>query len=1015
MDSYKSLHFAIISILWTAAILFALVQNGFLSEVAIRTVTFNSGVHIGRISGGIFGVLRLENVRYKDIVSAKSINIKLNVFELLDRNIEMDLLDIDSLKFDEHKLAKELNSTSNSKGDELFNSVHIGRINITFLEHNLSSLLIKKADVKINDFSYVFKRVIFDYTADIKTNIVDIECEGLFKDMNYTAGGTLKASGDQLINKLADDVDFDFNALKETEFMLKGDDKSIWMGANIKNSGIFYKYGVDAKIQDIQSQLFYDLKKKTFKVASRGLVDTRYGQVDSSFDVTYDNGIRYRGSGSVRKFGVIPLGHFKKYVKVLSSENKSVSFSGDTDSVSVNAVGTRGKVLLGDTDVDITDSNTTAEYNFRKKLLKVGVDASAVTKYCNLDINTVVVEDDKNSTTFHGYVVTRNSKDSILTSELINSLKGSFNGDENRLSVKIAGAKTEVVVRTDDYNVYKAKASIGRTKINNFFTYPKLHTDSYFALDTDCEYNYDKDSFNVEANIKNATLAGKDVKISKIILAKTPQNIAILPGNFEIGSLRGHFGGDANSSNSFFIKANGVELASKGNPKEKAVMKASIDFDKASPWLYELFDIKRNSLSGSLDLKAGVSWSSDGHKVDLQANSPQMTAYNFDVKNLQMLASYNNDTITFNSLQFKNRDQIYKITKTATVAIDNNNIALSDLVVNDTLFAKAMYKNGELHSDFELKNYFFYDSKLAKMYLNGSGWLVRKDGKNYINGDIFARDIEFYYYPKGAKITKDRDIKVINKKALPLAEEEFIKNTQISIRIAHKGTVAYKTKDVNAELLADLIYYKDFMKKPNFVGLVRVLNGSYNFEGRKFKLLNGDIVLLNGENDNPYIDLKLKLEESDITIFVGAKGFASAPKLTFWSTPALGEREIMSYLIFGIDDEFGFDKAQVKSDYTAKAIGALSNSLSRDVVNELGLKLDKIEVSPSDYIREGKVATGGAKVEVGKRVTKDLTVTYKNDVESGMALQYRINRNIGIETETRSRGNSVDLFFKKDY
>jgi translocation and assembly module TamB len=186
------------------------------------------------------------------------------------------------------------------------------------------------------------------------------------------------------------------------------------------------------------------------------------------------------------------------------------------------------------------------------------------------------------------------------------------------------------------------------------------------------------------------------------------------------------------------------------------------------------------------------------------------------------------------------------------------------------------------------------------------------------------------------------------------------------------------------------------------------------FEGRKFQIANGKIAFINGQNDDPYVDLTLKLEESDITIFIGAKGPSSAPKLSFWSMPALGEREIMSYLIFGIDDGFGMGKSQVKSDYTAKAIGALSNMLSKDISNELGIKLDKIEISPSEYQKEGKTVNT-TKVEIGKKVSKNLTIIYKNDVESGVGLQYRLNKNVGIETETRTKGNSIDLFYKQDY
>jgi autotransporter translocation and assembly factor TamB len=128
----------------------------------------------------------------------------------------------------------------------------------------------------------------------------------------------------------------------------------------------------------------------------------------------------------------------------------------------------------------------------------------------------------------------------------------------------------------------------------------------------------------------------------------------------------------------------------------------------------------------------------------------------------------------------------------------------------------------------------------------------------------------------------------------------------------------------------------------------------------------------------------------------------------------MSEKEIISYLLFGVDPESSFTKSSSDAKYSSRAIAALSNALSRDLTKELGIKLDKIEISPSEVTDASGRTTQTTKVEVGKRVTKDLTVTYKNDIESSVVFEYQINKNVNIETQA-GRKSSIDIFYKQDY
>ena len=1010
-SSYKSIHFAIASVLWTLVLAFVMAQNGFVTQIAIKSILYDSGVDIGSVRGGIFGVISIDNVAYRDALKARSVNIKIDVFALLDKKLQLDLLDCDVSSLDAQKLSKYIKKL---EGKSSFDEVSIRQLRVKLPQCTFGEFVVKSADVGVKNLAFVSNRLLFEYSAILKTNIVNVKAEGLYKDMNYTAKGVLEASGDKYINKLSNDVDFDFNALKSTPFSLKGDDKTLRAEANIKDSAIFYKYGIDATVLNVNSEMLYDLSNNSFVVNSKGLVGSRFGIVDSNFEVSYKDKVAYRGSGVVQAFKEIPLGVFKNNIKIVNPKNKSVNFEGDVHKLTVHAEDVIGTALIKNEPVNIVSSKTIVDVDFDTEDTVVKVDASASSKYGDFDIATIVNQDKKGFVSFDGNVEFKKGKDTTFKAEWTKTLRAKFNGDENTLDVHLAANNMLANIHTDGYDKYDGKLNIPKCNIGDIFIVPERFENSSFAANIDGGYDYKSDSVDLNALFKSMSVLGKSAKISTVKLRKTPKELSVSPCDFQVGSLVGRLGTIQGTQNTFSLESNGLNINSQGNFTDPTKVNLSFDFDKGSEWLNELFEIRKNTLSGKASLSAEIENYFTNPKTKITLKSDAMKAFDFDTSNILLRLSYGAEKMTIDEFGFTHKLQKYEFTKVPTIIIGDNKIEIGSFAINNTLFGKAEYKNDELVANLELKNYKFYNEKLAKLVLNGYASLVRKDGKNYIDGNVVADNVELYYSPKSAKITKDRSIKVINKKAPPKVEDEFFRNTKINIQLSHNGKIVYKTKEASAQLSAYLMYNKEFEQKPGFVGLVTLLNGHYLFEGRKFQIVDGKIALINGQNDDPYVDLTLKLEERDITIFIGAKGSSSAPKLTFWSMPALGEREIMSYLIFGIDDGFGMGKSQVKSDYTTKAIGALSNILSKDVSSELGIKLDKIEISPSEYQKEGKTVNA-TKVEIGKRVSKDLTVIYKNDVESGVGLQYRLNKNVGIETETRTKGNSIDLFYKQDY
>jgi len=1016
IESYKTFYIGLVSVLWAAAIFFAVLQNGFLSHIVLKAALPYADITVKDVRGGVFGVLTLEGVEYKDMLKCGEISFKADVFSLLNsKKLKISLLDIKSLQFDRQKLQDELNKSDGGLQKHI-DSIWIGAASIDLLEQKIDDFEFKRTKLKLTSFEYDFKRLLFEYSLDANTNVIDVKCSGHFKDFNYTAKGELKASGGALINKMADDVDFDFNALTSTPFSLHGDDKSLNARFDVQNSGVFYKYGVDARIMDVKSELFFDFSKKYMKVASDGLVGSRYGDINAKFDVVYDDKVSYRGAGVIKKFNYIPLGIFKDDIKVLSSANGSVSFEGDVHRLRVKAAKTTASGTIKGEALDVTDSDTEVTYDFDRDDLRVDVRGVASGKYGSFDFNTTVFEDAKSRVSFDGAAFIKESKNLPLKDSFLASSSVKFVGNEEKLSVNLASKAGQFALSTNDYRVYTGKMTTAQATLAEIFGLrTKLGTLST-RISAEGSYDYKRDSLKVDASLLDVKFLDKKAKFSKLSVVRTKGIYSVAPFEFELASLHAKAtaqplddGGQVAS-----LHANGLEAQYKvQNAKKQSTFHSKLDMGVGGVWLEELFGVKKNSVGGYADISVVSDLAAYTSAVKIESSAMSLQGY--DVAPLKLSANYAKDVLSIDKLEFMHKNTHYKLDHRARFESLDGGFRAEGVSFGEKVFFDVNYKDGALKLDYRFKDFDYYDSRVAKFRLSGNGWAVLKDDKLFVNGELSTKNLEIFYSSRGAKITKDKEIKVVKPKNFLISEDWMHKNCSINLRVASDDIAKLRTREANATLVPDVIYYKDFGRKGNFVGVVKVINGTYALEGRMFKLEGGEITLIDGDEENPLLDLTLRLDETDISIYVRAKGFAASPKLTFWSKPALTEREIMSYLLFGIDDGFGFAKSNVKSDYTTKAIGALSNVLSRDIASEFGVKLDKIEVAPSEYQGKDGKLTSGTKVEIGKKITKDLTVIYKNDAESGVALQYRLNKNVGIETESRNKGSSLDLFYKQDY
>ncbi|MXU66504.1 translocation/assembly module TamB domain-containing protein [Oceanomicrobium pacificus] len=194
---------------------------------------------------------------------------------------------------------------------------------------------------------------------------------------------------------------------------------------------------------------------------------------------------------------------------------------------------------------------------------------------------------------------------------------------------------------------------------------------------------------------------------------------------------------------------------------------------------------------------------------------------------------------------------------------------------------------------------------------------------------------------------------------------------------------------------------------PVTIGSVQLIRGRFTFGGQRIDLIEGEVRLI-GDLD-PEIRFVAGNRGDNVDAFVNVTGRASAPEITFTSSPPLPQDEILAQLLFGrsVNELTTFQVASIAASAASIGRGG-GGGLTGGLRDATGL--DDLELVTDD---EGKAAVRGG--------------TYINDniyleIEAGSEGRTEAIINLDITRSIRARGtvdnrgdSSIGLFFERDY
>lgn len=190
-------------------------------------------------------------------------------------------------------------------------------------------------------------------------------------------------------------------------------------------------------------------------------------------------------------------------------------------------------------------------------------------------------------------------------------------------------------------------------------------------------------------------------------------------------------------------------------------------------------------------------------------------------------------------------------------------------------------------------------------------------------------------------------------------------------------------------------------------GRFDLIRGRLDILGKRLTLDEGQISL-QGAFD-PYLRFVASTETSDATASITIEGQASAPELTFTSSPELPQDEVLALILFGkeistISPLQAVRLAAAVRTLTGKGGDGLGGTLRK------GLALDDLDVTTSD---EG---------ETEARAGKYLSENIYSEVTADTAGNSQINLNLNINRAVTARGRlssdgetGIGIFIEKDY
>ena len=220
---------------------------------------------------------------------------------------------------------------------------------------------------------------------------------------------------------------------------------------------------------------------------------------------------------------------------------------------------------------------------------------------------------------------------------------------------------------------------------------------------------------------------------------------------------------------------------------------------------------------------------------------------------------------------------------------------------------------------------------------------------------------------------------------------------------------------LDSEWRADLTI-KGQVDDPAIGGSATMLQGRYEFAGRRFDIERGVIRFSGSAPPDPALDITAQANIQGLNAAIRVTGTGLKPQIAFESVPALPEDELLSRLLFGTSIA---NLSAPEALQLATAVASLRSSggggFNLDPINAVRkvVHLDRLRILPADVTTGQKTAIAAGKY-IGRRTYVEVITDGAG--YSATTLEYRFTRWLSVLSTISTIGRqSANVRVSKDY
>ena len=185
------------------------------------------------------------------------------------------------------------------------------------------------------------------------------------------------------------------------------------------------------------------------------------------------------------------------------------------------------------------------------------------------------------------------------------------------------------------------------------------------------------------------------------------------------------------------------------------------------------------------------------------------------------------------------------------------------------------------------------------------------------------------------------------------------------------------------------------LKDPLLAGRITAASGTLNFRNDRYEITRALMDLPPQRQADPIINIQGEAQIRGYRVTVGLTGPLSQPQAVISSEPALPQADVVSLITTGQlatgDTSTSILSQSGLGTATSLLTDALINAPAQRATSKL-FGLSRFEINP---VIGGSGSTPAARLTLGKRISKDLSVTYSTNVASDpnqiLAVEYRVS------------------------